>query len=95
MPSTDPTYHNNSKYYKELAGTSASAAAGSASDANNSKQAAAASASAANQSKLDAAASATAAANSAELAAQVFHVEGDVTFAVAQDGGVSMIFTEV
>ena len=94
VPSTDDTYHNNSKYYKELAGTSASAAAGSASDANNSKQAAAASASAANQSQLDAAASATAAANSAELAAQVFHVEGDVTFAVAQDGGVSMIFTE-
>ena len=30
----------------------------------------------------------------AELAASVFHVEGDVTFAVAADGGVSMIFTE-
>lgn len=41
-----------------------------------------------------AAESAEEAAHSAELAAQVFHVEGDVTFAVAQDGGVSMIFTE-
>ena len=41
-----------------------------------------------------AAESAEEAAHSAEPAAQVFHVEGDVTFAVAQDGGVSMIFTE-
>ena len=41
-----------------------------------------------------AAESAEEAAHSAELAAQVFHVEGNVTFAVAQDGGVSMIFTE-
>ena len=39
--------------------------------------------------------SATAAAHSAELAAQVFSVVGNVSFAVAQDGGVSMIFTEV
>ena len=39
--------------------------------------------------------SAAAAAHSADLAAQVFSVVGDVSFAVAQDGGVSMIFTEV
>lgn len=35
------------------------------------------------------------AAHSAELAEQVFSVAGNVSFAVAQDGGVSMIFTEV
>ena len=39
--------------------------------------------------------SAEAAAHSADLAAQVFEVVGNVSFAVAQDGGVSMIFTEV
>ena len=32
--------------------------------------------------------------HSAEIAAQVFSVVGNVSFAVAQDGGVSMIFTE-
>ena len=90
----DPTYHNNSKYYKELAGGSASDAASHAADALSSKQNAAASATSANQSKLDAEAAAGDAEHYAELAASVFHVEGDVTFAVAADGGVSMIFTE-
>lgn len=90
----DPTYHNNSKYYKELAGGSASNAASHAADALSSKQNAAASATSANQSKLDAEAAAGDAEHYAELAASVFHVEGDVTFAVAADGGVSMIFTE-
>lgn len=90
----DPTYHNNSKYYKELAGGSASDAASHAADALSSKQNAAASATSANQSKLDAEAAAGDAEHYAELAASVFHVEGDVTFAVAADGGVSMVFTE-
>lgn len=90
----DPTYHNNSKYYKELAGGSASDAASHAADALSSKQNAAASATSANQSKLDAEAAAGDAEHYAELAASVFHVEGDVTFAVAADGGVSMTFTE-
>lgn len=35
VPSTDPTYHNNSKYYAGLADSSATSAAGSASDASD------------------------------------------------------------
>ena len=91
----DPTYENNSKYYAGRAGTSATNAGEHAASALSSKQSAAASATDANQKKLDAEAAATAAAHSADLAASVFNVQGDVAVAVAQDGGVSLIFTEV
>ena len=94
VPSTDGTYHNNSKYYKELAGTSASAAASDAADALASKQNAAASATSANEAKLAAQSAAGDAEHYADVAASVFTVAGSVSFAVASDGGVSMIFTE-
>ena len=94
VPSTDDTYHNNSKYYKELAGASASSAANDAADALASKQNAAASATSANDAKLAAQSAAEDAEHYADVAASVFTVAGSVSFAVASDGGVSMIFTE-
>ena len=62
VESTDPQYHNNSKYYSEQAAGSATAAAGSATSAAGSATAAAGSATAAAGSASDAAGSATAAA---------------------------------
>lgn len=94
VTSDDPAYHNNSKYYKELAGGSATDAASHAADALASKQNAAASASSANDSKLAAQSAAGDAEHYAEVAASTFSVVGDVSFAVAADGGVTMIFTE-
>ena len=69
VSSDDPTYHNNSKYYAEQAGGSATAAAGSASAAADSATAAAGSASAAASSESNAATSETNAGNSATAAA--------------------------
>jgi hypothetical protein len=62
VESTDPQYHNNSKYYSEQAAGSATSAAGSATAAAGSATAAAGSATAAAGSASDAAGSATAAA---------------------------------
>lgn len=76
------------------AAQSATNAATSASDALSAKNSAQGYSSAASDSASAASASATAAANSADLAASVFTVAGDVSFAVASDGAVSMIFTE-
>ncbi len=83
VPSTDPAYHNNAKYYAEQSDGSAEAAAGSATNAAGSATAAAGSATnaagsataaeasknAAAQSETNAAGSATAAAGSATNAA--------------------------
>ena len=69
VESTDPAYHNNSKYYAEQAGGSATAAAGSAGAAAGSASDAAGSASAAAGSASGAAGSASAAAGSATAAA--------------------------
>ena len=70
VPASDPTYQNNSKYYAEQAGGSASAAAGSATAAAGSATAAAGSATAASGSASAAAGSATAAAGAADRAEQ-------------------------
>lgn len=75
VPSTDPTYHNNAKYYADAAGDSASAAAGSASaaatdatDAHADAQSAATNAALAVNSATAAEASKNAAAGSASTA---------------------------
>lgn len=69
VPSTDPTYHNNAKYYAEQAGDSAGAAADSEEAAAGSATAAAGSATAAAESATAAAGSKDAAAGSAGEAA--------------------------
>lgn len=95
VPDTDDTYHNNSKYYKELAGGSASDAASHAADALASKQNAAASATSANESKLAAEEAKTAAEYAAAQASSVYSLAGDVTFSVdPDDGHVTMWFTD-
>lgn len=91
----------NAKNSADLATTSASAAANSASGAAKSATNASASETAAKESATIATESATSASNSAasaekyaELASSVFALVGTVSFAVADDGGVTMIFDE-
>ena len=74
----DPTYHNNSKYYKEQAELSKTAAAGSATAAETSKARAA-------TSETNAESAATRAEAAAAAAAQVFTVAGDASFSVDAD----------
>lgn len=71
VESTDPQYHNNSKYYAEQAAGSAADAADSATEAAGSATSAAGSATEAAGSASDAAGSATAAAGSAATAAAI------------------------
>ena len=68
LESTDPAYHNNSKYYQGEAASSATAAAGSASAASGSATAAAGSANSASGSATAASGSASAASGSATAA---------------------------
>lgn len=99
VPATDPTYHNNAKYYKDQAASSATEAAGHADDAADSateasgfKSAAAASAdnasyqrSEALQAKTDAEAAAALAASYVTQARNVFQITGDASFSIDPD----------
>lgn len=91
----DPTYHNNSKYYKELAENSAESADARATAAEGYKNAAAGSASEAAQRKTEADAAKiaaqeaqTSAEEAAEAAASVYATVGTVTFSVLETGQV-------
>lgn len=85
----DPTYHNNSKYYKELAEDSAESADSRATAAEGYKNAAAGSASEAAQRKAEAEtartaaqAAQTAAEAAAQQASNTFQIAGDTSFSV-------------
>jgi hypothetical protein len=95
VDSSDDTYHNNSKYYSELANTSRLNAAQSESNASQSASQSASYASDASAAKSDAEDAATAAAASAEAAASVFSVVGNVAFSVLANGQVREVWTEV
>lgn len=84
----DPTYHNNSKYYKELAANSERSAATSEQTASQKAAQAATSASDADDAKTNAEAAQTAAEAAAEAAASVYATVGTVTFSVLETGQV-------
>ncbi|MBQ3281548.1 MAG: hypothetical protein IJH41_03970 [Eubacterium sp.] len=94
VPSTDPTYHNNSKYYKEAAALSAASAGSDAQGAAGSASAAAGSASSATAAKTAAETAQGLAEAAAEAAASVFAVVGNVTFSVLENGQVRETWTE-
>lgn len=84
----DPTYHNNSKYYKEQAANSERSAATSEQTASQKAAQAATSASDADTAKTNAQAAQTAAEAAAEAAASVYATVGTVTFSVLETGQV-------
>lgn len=84
----DPTYHNNSKYYKELAANSERSAATSEQTASQKAAQAATSASDADAAKTNAEAAQTAAEAAAEAAASVYATVGTVTFSILETGQV-------
>lgn len=84
----DPTYHNNSKYYKELAANSERSAATSEQTASQKAAQAATSASDADAAKTNAEAAQAAAEAAAEAAASVYATVGTVTFSVLETGQV-------
>lgn len=94
VPSTDETYHNNSKWYATQAGLSATSASQDASNASSSASAAAGSASSAASAKTAAETAQGLAEAAAEAAASVFSVVGNVTFTVLENGQVREIWTE-
>jgi hypothetical protein len=89
VPSTDPTYHNNSKYYKELAAGSAASADSRATAAEGYKNAAAGSASEAAQRKTEAETAKTAA-EAAQAAAEAAAQQASNTFQIAGDTSISV-----
>ena len=84
----DPTYHNNSKYYKEQAANSERSAATSEQTASQKAAQAATSASDADAAKTNAEAAQAAAEAAAEAAASVYATVGTVTFSVLETGQV-------
>lgn len=84
----DPTYHNNSKYYKEQAANSERLAAASEQTASQKAAQAATSATDADDAKTDAEAAQAAAEAAAEAAASVYATVGTVTFSVLETGQV-------
>ena len=84
----DPTYHNNSKYYKEQAANSERSAATSEQTASQKAAQAATSASDADAAKTNAEAAQAAAEAFAEAAASVYATVGTVTFSVLETGQV-------
>lgn len=84
----DPTYHNNSKYYKEQAANSERSAATSEQTASQKAAQAATSASDADAAKTNAEAAQAAAETAAEAAASVYATVGTVTFSVLETGQV-------
>lgn len=94
VPSTDDTYHNNSKWYSDQAALAKQSASDSEQTASQKASQAAASASDATTAKTNAEAAAAAAADSAEAAAAVFEVVGNVAFSVLPNGQVRETWTE-
>lgn len=84
----DPTYHNNSKYYKEQAANSERSAGTSEQTASQKAAQAATSASDADAAKTNAEAAQAAAEAAAEAAASVYATVGTVTFSVLETGQV-------
>ena len=94
VSNTDPTWHNNSKYYKEEAARSAASAETDAQGAAGSASAAAGSASSAAAAKTAAEIAQGLAEDAAEAAASVYTVAGSVTFSVLENGQVRETWTE-
>ena len=89
VPSTDPTYHNNSKYYSGLAAGSAESADARATAAEGYKNAAAGSATEAAQRKTEADTAKTAA-QAAQAAAEAAAQQASNTFQIAGDTSLSV-----
>lgn len=94
VPSTDPTYLNNSKHYALDAAASKTAAQTAEQNAASQALNASGSATAAAAAKSDAEEAASTAQAAAEAAGTVFAQVGNVTFSVMPDGGVREVWTE-